>query len=186
MQQILGNSDENNRPIQDEVVRTNIKVISARLCDLRERFLKVIQKINRDAAFFDRNLSDEEDEDEDEEEEEEKPRPSDEEMSIDRSETGIFVFVFFFRHRNFVCSDLSSDEENNEPFVFTSKKEQALFEEIFERKVRQHAYLEHLNEYPKILRYIVKNDRKSSQLIPLRHVEPFIIAHVCRKRFLFV
>lgn len=91
LHRILGNFDENDRPIQDEVVRTNIKVISSRLCDLRERFLKVIQKINRDAAFFDRNLSDEEDEDEDE-----KSRPSDEEMSIDQSETGIFIFVLIF------------------------------------------------------------------------------------------
>lgn len=57
--EISGEFDEDDRPIKDEAVRRNLKVVSARLCDLRERFLKVIQKINRDAAYFDQELSDE-------------------------------------------------------------------------------------------------------------------------------
>ena len=56
---IAGKFDEDDRPIKDEAVRRNLQVVSARLCDLRERFLKVIQKINRDAACFDQELSDE-------------------------------------------------------------------------------------------------------------------------------
>ena len=36
--------------MKDQAVRRNIQVISARLYDLRERFMTIIQKINNEAA----------------------------------------------------------------------------------------------------------------------------------------
>ena len=50
------NDDES---IKDEQVRKDIQILSARLYDLRERFMKVVQKINNDSAGFVDQLSEE-------------------------------------------------------------------------------------------------------------------------------
>ena len=101
-----------------------------------------------------------------------KKCPSTKAKKVFPSSTGESRFPSSFRLES------SSDDENTEPFVFASQRQKTLIEEILERKARQHAHLQHLLEYPKILRYLLENDRNPSSMIPLRHVEPFIIAHV--------
>jgi len=43
------NNNNDNDSIKDEQVRNDIRVLSSRLYDLRERFMKIVHKINKDA-----------------------------------------------------------------------------------------------------------------------------------------
>jgi hypothetical protein len=51
--------ENDNESIKDEQVRKDIQILSSRLYDLRERFMKVVQKINNDSAGFVDQLSEE-------------------------------------------------------------------------------------------------------------------------------
>ena len=51
--------DDDDESIKDEEVRHDIPILSARLYDLKERFMKIVHKINCDAANFNGRLSDE-------------------------------------------------------------------------------------------------------------------------------
>jgi len=50
---------ENNETMEDEAVRKDIQILSSRLYDLRERFMKIVHKINRDANGFVDQISEE-------------------------------------------------------------------------------------------------------------------------------
>ena len=52
-------SDDDDGLLQDELTRKNVQILSARLYDLRERFMKIVQKINNDAKDYEASTSDE-------------------------------------------------------------------------------------------------------------------------------
>jgi hypothetical protein len=51
--------DDDEESIKDEQVRKDIQILSARLYDLKERFMKIIDKINKDSIGFVDQISDE-------------------------------------------------------------------------------------------------------------------------------
>lgn len=51
--------ENDNDSIKDEQVRKDIQVLSSRLYDLRERFMKIVHKINKDANDFGDQISEE-------------------------------------------------------------------------------------------------------------------------------
>ena len=53
------NDDDDDEVIQDEQVRKDIQILSARLYDLKERFMKIVHKINKDSNNFVDQISDE-------------------------------------------------------------------------------------------------------------------------------
>jgi len=55
----LKKKENNNDSIKDEQVRKDIQVLSSRLYDLRERFMKIVHKINKDANDFGDQISEE-------------------------------------------------------------------------------------------------------------------------------
>ena len=52
-------STDEDVSIQDEVTRRDVQILTARLYDLRERFMKIVHKINDDAKDFEESTSDE-------------------------------------------------------------------------------------------------------------------------------
>jgi hypothetical protein len=50
---------DDNESIKDEQVRKNIQTLSARLYDLKERFVKIVHQINKDSNEFADQISDE-------------------------------------------------------------------------------------------------------------------------------
>ena len=63
------------------------------------------------------------------------------------------------------------------PFKFVLKSQKILLEKIIQRKARHRDYIQHIPKYSKIMKYIVDGHPKHSN-IPLRYLEPFILAHV--------
>ncbi len=53
------NNNNDNDSIKDEQVRNDIRVLSSRLYDLRERFMKIVHKINKDAKESAHQISEE-------------------------------------------------------------------------------------------------------------------------------
>lgn len=53
------NTDEDDVSIKDELIRRDVQVLTARLYDLRERFMKIVHKINDDAKDFQDSTSEE-------------------------------------------------------------------------------------------------------------------------------
>ncbi|CAF0746695.1 unnamed protein product [Adineta ricciae] len=53
------NIDDDTDSIKDEQVRRDIRVLSARLTDMKERFMNIVQKINEDAVGYIDQTSDE-------------------------------------------------------------------------------------------------------------------------------
>jgi len=54
-------NNNDNESIKDEQVRKDIQILSTRLYDLRERFMKIIHKINEDSNGFVDQVSEEDD-----------------------------------------------------------------------------------------------------------------------------
>lgn len=71
----------------------------------------------------------------------------------------------------------SSDDEPTQKTKIRLKMQKLLIETILRRKSRHHEYLKHLNQYPKIMKYIINNNPNCIN-IPLRYLEPFIKNHV--------
>lgn len=58
--EINGNHDvDDSDSIKDEEARRDIRVLSVRLEDLKERFMKIVEKINTDGEGFEDQTSDE-------------------------------------------------------------------------------------------------------------------------------
>jgi hypothetical protein len=53
------NHHDDEESIKDEQVRKDIQILSARLYDLKERFMKIVDKINKDSTGFVDQTSDE-------------------------------------------------------------------------------------------------------------------------------
>jgi hypothetical protein len=59
-EEINGNNNaDDSDSVKDEQVRKDIGVLSARLADLKKRFMKIVQKINADSIGFVDQISDE-------------------------------------------------------------------------------------------------------------------------------
>ncbi|UJR33814.1 hypothetical protein I4U23_021238 [Adineta vaga] len=152
--------DDNNRndSVKDEQVRKDIRILTTRLSDMKERFMKIIQKINEDSVGFIDQTSDEDDSNNEE---------SNDEMIVDRTKNGL--------------ASTSNDDVDDEIHVGKSRMRtrmsQLLIESIIERQSRQNEYLKHIHNYPKIMQYLV-NDSPDCSNISLRYIEPFIKEHV--------
>lgn len=87
-----------------------------------------------------------------------------------------FVEPEFVSFRLESTATLSNDKEN-ETLKVPSKPQAHLIDSILQIICVKHKYLRYIDQYPSIVHYLIDDDPQDSS-IPLRHLEPFIIAHV--------
>ncbi|CAF0843031.1 unnamed protein product [Rotaria sordida] len=165
--------DDDDESIKDVQVRKDIQILSARLYDIREKFMKIIHKINNDSIdfylidslFFVFFYS----------EDDTTSKKSNGEISFDKDDSD-----------STETSNQDSHDNNNDDESQTQKCKVHLeirklsIESILERKARHHEYIKYVVQYPKIMKYLM-NDDPNCINIPLRYLEPFIKEHVNEK-----
>ncbi|CAF1262839.1 unnamed protein product [Adineta ricciae] len=156
------NIDDNTDSIKDEQVRRDIRVLSARLTDLKERFMNIVQKINEDAVGYVDQISDEALKDQ---------------MMKRLSIRKIMVWCIEKNSNEASNTDDDSEEDQTNKSPMRIRMSQLMIESIIDRQARHNGYLQHLPQYPKIMQYLVSN-KPSRTKISLRHIDPFIKEHV--------